>query len=396
MGGHRDVHGRHVGAPGLAAALLHRRPRPDVEEAVVEPEAQVGRAARLRGGLPRAQRRDAAHGPLRLEPALLRVQDGDDAPHRRLVVGGHRDVHGRHVGALRGARLRGRVARHLLPAVRLAVPRGAAPPGLQEPQDGAHGRLLLGQRVPGLLVLVVDQQAQHAPLGAQRARDRRGRAERRPRHRHDALPRVVAPQNIMYFPLLALARVVWLQQSVAYVLNLDETAGRGVKGAPGELKPVPHEKLELAGLALHYVWYFAIASLLPNWREVLVYVLVSNVSCGLSLALVFGLGHNGMAVYDARNRPDYWKLQVTTTRNISHDRFGLVHWFCGGLDYQVEHHLFPTVPRHHLKKVNELTMAFCAARGVTYHEAGLIAGTVEVLKHLKDIAEEFVSEFPAM
>ena len=207
---------------------------------------------------------------------------------------------------------------------------------------------------------------------------------------------MVSHQNIMYFPLLALARVVWLQQSVAYVLNLDETAGRAVKGAPGELKPVPHEKLELAALALHYVWYFAIASFLPNWREKLLYVLVSNVSCGLGLALVFGLGHNGMAVYDARNRPDYWKLQVTTTRNISHDRFGFVHWFCGGLDYQVEHHLFPTVPRHHLKKVNELTMAFCAARGVTYHEASLVDGTVEVLKHLKDIAEEFVSEFPAM
>ena len=40
--------------------------------------------------------------------------------------------------------------------------------------------------------------------------------------------------------------------------------------------------------------------------------------------------------------------------------------------------------------------AFCAARGVTYHEASLVDGTVEVLKHLKDIAEEFVSEFPAM
>jgi hypothetical protein len=32
--------------------------------------------------------------------------------------------------------------------------------------------------------------------------------------------------------------------------------------------------------------------------------------CGLFLALVFGLGHNGMAVYDADKRPDFWKLQV--------------------------------------------------------------------------------------
>lgn len=207
---------------------------------------------------------------------------------------------------------------------------------------------------------------------------------------------MVSYQNIIYFPLLAFARVVWLQQSLAYVLNLDDTAGRGVKGAPGQLKLVPHEKLELFALAGHYVWYFAMALRLPSWGEVALFLLVSNVTCGLALATVFGLGHNGMAVYDANNRPDYWKLQVTTTRNVVHDRFGFVHWFCGGLDFQVEHHLFPTVPRHNLKKVNELTKTFCAARSVHYHEAGFIEGTMEVLHHLKDIAEEFIADFPAM
>ena len=89
-----------------------------------------------------------------------------------------------------------------------------------------------------------------------------------------------------------------------------------------------------------------------------------------------------------------YEFAAAGTARDSAPFFGI--WFCGGLDYQVEHHLFPCVPRHHLKKVNELTMAYCAARGVTYHETSLIAGTVEVLKHLKDIAEEFVEEFPAM
>ena len=95
--------------------------------------------------------------------------------------------------------------------------------------------------------------------------------------------------------------------------------------------------------------------------------MLSNVSCGLSLALVFGLGHNGMAVYDAAHRPDYWKLQVTTTRNVTQDSLGFVHWFCGGLDYQVEHHLFPTMPRHHLAECNRRVRKFCKDYGVTYH-----------------------------
>ena len=96
----------------------------------------------------------------------------------------------------------------------------------------------------------------------------------------------------------------------------------------------------------------------------LLFVVLSNVSCGL-LALVFGLGHNGMAVYDAAHRPDYWKLQVTTTQKCHAGR-SAVHWFCGGLDYQVEHHLFPTMPRHHLAECNRRVRKFCKDDGVTY------------------------------
>ena len=94
------------------------------------------------------------------------------------------------------------------------------------------------------------------------------------------------------------------------------------------------------------------------------------------LALVFGLGHNGMAVYDAAHRPDYWKLQVTTTRNVTQDSLGFVHWFCGGLDYQVEHHLFPTMPRHHLAECNRRVRKFCKDYGVTYHETTMWQGTL--------------------
>uniref|UniRef100_A0A7S3K3F6 Cytochrome b5 heme-binding domain-containing protein n=1 Tax=Aureoumbra lagunensis TaxID=44058 RepID=A0A7S3K3F6_9STRA len=207
---------------------------------------------------------------------------------------------------------------------------------------------------------------------------------------------MVSHQHIAYFPLLALARLSWLEQSLAYVLNFDETAGRQVKGAPGELKPVPHEKLELTLLGLHYSWYLALAWAHPTWFDTFLFILVSNVACGLALASVFGLGHNGMAVYDAAKRPDYWKLQVTTTRNIAQDRFGFVHWFCGGLDYQVEHHLFPSVPRHNLGKVSALCKEFCKEHGISYHETGFFQGNKEVLDHLKDIAHEFIEHFPAM
>jgi len=213
--------------------------------------------------------------------------------------------------------------------------------------------------------------------------------------------KLVKHQALTYFPLLSVARLSWLQQSLAYVFPAFDTdgsrGGRIIKGSnPPMAMPIPYEWMERLSLVLHYVWYFAVAYSAPSLTDALLYVVLSNVSCGLSLALVFGLGHNGMAVYDAAHRPDYWKLQVTTTRNVTQDALGFVHWFCGGLDYQVEHHLFPTMPRHHLAECNRRVRKFCKDYGVTYHETTMWQGTLEVLEHLQDIANEVIEDFPAM
>jgi hypothetical protein len=57
----------------------------------------------------------------------------------------------------------------------------------------------------------------------------------------------------------------------------------------------------------------------------------------------------GMAVFDYDARPEFLPLQVLTTRNVND--WGLVGWFMGGLHHQVEHHIFPYVPRHKLGEV---------------------------------------------
>ena len=58
------------------------------------------------------------------------------------------------------------------------------------------------------------------------------------------------------------------------------------------------------------------------------------------------------------------------------------------------------MPRHNLAKCHELVESFCKEWGVKYHEADLVDGTIEVLKHLgsvsDDFMQEFIEEFPAM
>lgn len=203
-------------------------------------------------------------------------------------------------------------------------------------------------------------------------------------------------QAWLYFPILLLARLSWLNESFKTAFGL----GASSDNAALELKVrgLQYPLLEKIAIILHYAWVFAACS--GYGRFSLLYgitlFLVMTCSCGFLLAIVFGLGHNGMATYDADARPDFWKLQVTTTRNITGGHGfpqAFVDWFCGGLQYQVDHHLFPTLPRHNLKKTHELVESFCKQWGVQYHEADMVEGTIEVLKHLNKVSDQFIVDF---
>lgn len=198
-------------------------------------------------------------------------------------------------------------------------------------------------------------------------------------------------QAFFYFPALLFARMAWAHQSWVFVWG--GFGQHSVKGADMDKKKMAYPGLEKLGLALHYAWLFAVMSYMPLLNAI-AYFIVAQTGCGLLLALVFGLGHNGMAVYPADQRPDFWKLQVTTTRNVTSTP--LVDWFCGGLQYQVDHHLFPMLPRHNLKKVHVLVESFCKEYELSYHETDMITGTMEVLNHLNRVSIEFIEHFPAM
>jgi fatty acid desaturase len=196
-------------------------------------------------------------------------------------------------------------------------------------------------------------------------------------------------QAILYFPLLLFARLSWAHQSWVFVWG--GWGQHSVQGADIDRRKMPYRSAEKVGLVLHYIGMLTIMSNMQIVNAIC-FFLLAQTTCGFLLAIVFGLGHNGMATYPASERPDFWKLQVSTTRNITSNWF--VDWFCGGLQYQVDHHLFPSLPRHNLKKVHSLVESFCKEQGVTYHEADMWDGTIEVLSHLDKVAKEFIKEFP--
>jgi fatty acid desaturase len=64
-------------------------------------------------------------------------------------------------------------------------------------------------------------------------------------------------------------------------------------------------------------------------------------------------------------------------------RGGIISDFAlGGLNYQIEHHLFPSMPRRNLRRSQPLVKAFCERHNLCYHEQGFVASYAQVLRHL--------------
>lgn len=199
-------------------------------------------------------------------------------------------------------------------------------------------------------------------------------------------PFMIKHQALFYFPLLLFARLSWLLQSYMYVFN---------SFAFYQYDRVEFPLLEKGGLLLHYAWQIALPYYAGmSFFEGIAFFLMGQATCGLLLALVFSIGHNGMSVYERESKPDFWKLQVTTTRNVKSSLW--MDWFTGGLNYQIDHHLFPMIPRHNLHKINVLIKSLCKEFDIPFHETGFWEGIYEVVDHLGAISKEFVTEFPAM
>jgi fatty acid desaturase len=90
-----------------------------------------------------------------------------------------------------------------------------------------------------------------------------------------------------------------------------------------------------------------------------------------------------MPIVPASMRLDFLRRQVLMSRNV---RGGLVVDFAlGGLNYQIEHHLFPSMPRPNLRRVQPLVREYCARHGVSYTEVGLLESYGIVVNYLNNV-----------
>jgi fatty acid desaturase len=185
--------------------------------------------------------------------------------------------------------------------------------------------------------------------------------------RHGLVRLVARYQAWLFFPLLLLEAAQLHLASIKAIVR-----GRDRANA-----------VEGLLLLVHVAAYFSALLLVLSPWQAAAFVLVQQGLFGLYLGCAFAPNHKGMPTLTDGDRLDFLRRQVLTSRNVAGSR--LVDSVLGGLNYQIEHHLFPNMPRPNLRHAQPLIRAFCAQHGLPYTEASLFGSYAEALRHLHTV-----------
>lgn len=176
-------------------------------------------------------------------------------------------------------------------------------------------------------------------------------------------------QGWFFFPLLTLEGVNLHAASVR--AGLDRTA------------PSPWRRLELVTVVARLGIYVAILVIFLPLGIAAAFLGIQMAVFGVCLGAAFAPAHKGMPIVPPTMKLDFLRRQVMVSRNIRGNP--VVDFFMGGLNYQIEHHLFPSMPRCNLSKARPLVQAHCRRADIDYVEVGLMHSYGIVIDYLNHV-----------
>ena len=193
-------------------------------------------------------------------------------------------------------------------------------------------------------------------------------SEEQAQSKEGVLRRIVGYQGFYFFPILLLEGVGMRAASVQFLL------AREVRG----------KRWEVSLMVLHFVIYFSLLFYALSWWHAMLFVAVHQSLLGLYMGSVFAPNHKGMPTFSREDDIDFLRRQVLTSRNVVGNP--VADFWYGGLNYQIEHHLFPSMPRNKLKEAQPIVRAFCEERSVPYAESGAVRSNIEILQFLHRVS----------
>ena len=181
---------------------------------------------------------------------------------------------------------------------------------------------------------------------------------------------LVKYQAFIWFPLLT---------TVAFIMRIGNTATL-VKNLRG--KRWKFHAVEAVFLLVGAAMYFGLVFSFLNFTQALVFLLVNNVLTGLYMGTSFATNHKAMPLM--AEKLEFLRMQILTARNVKSNP--LTDLWYGGLNYQIEHHLFPSMPRNNYGKANKIIKAFCQKHAIEHYETGVFRTYKEILQHFHQIS----------
>lgn len=179
---------------------------------------------------------------------------------------------------------------------------------------------------------------------------------------------IAARQGWLFFPLLTLEGLNLHVQGFKRAFSPGRFEGRGS---------------EISMLLIRHGALFALVFLVMPWSIALVFLATQLAVFGLYMGASFAPNHKGMPIIPRGKKVDFLRRQVITSRNIRGGRF--MDMLMGGLNYQVEHHLFPNMPRPSLSKASAIVKDYCREHSIVYTETTLWRSYAIVIAYLNRV-----------
>ncbi len=175
---------------------------------------------------------------------------------------------------------------------------------------------------------------------------------------------ILPRQHVLFFLFLPLVYLGIHRDSVVYIF----------------LHPAWKTAAELVMIVVHFaVLLYLLFAFLP-WYTAVMFFIIHALAGGLYMGVTFAPNHKGEMITDEHEEVT-WINQITSTRNLRPNWF-IFHFF-GGLNFQIEHHLFPGMPRMNYWKANSIVKAFCARNNIEFSETSFFGSMKEIYGTLK-------------
>jgi len=192
--------------------------------------------------------------------------------------------------------------------------------------------------------------------------------------------KIVPFQHLYFVPWTVTLKLIWSMQTLNFLLHPEEQNISFQKSI----------KWERGTIIAHWIIVLTLLYQTPSILAALVFFLTSQFIGGSAIALIVFMNHYACEQLqkETGKQADFVTLQLASTKNVEPGLF--MDFFAGGLNYQIEHHLFPTMPRHNLPKIKPMVEQYCREHNLPYISETWSDSLSAVEVRLREIARVYV------